>query len=165
MKHTALLLTLLSLILLPACVTVSEKLAARGGLTWYRVERVISGDTIILKGVGSLKYIGVNAPERSLSGKSGEPRWEESLRKNRELVEGKWVRFEKDLKEEDEAGRTLAYVFVACSDFEEIFVNGEMLRTGLARLEESTVNTKYIMRLEALENRARSRGAGIWSGR
>jgi len=48
---------------------------------------------------------------------------------------------------------------------EELFINGEMLRLGLARLEESTVNTKYIKRLEALENRARGQGLGIWSGR
>jgi endonuclease YncB( thermonuclease family) len=112
-----------------------------------------------------VKYIGVRAPQRSLSGKRDEPFWEESLQANRELVEGKWIRFETDRKAEDHAGRPLCYVFVQNEkDFrEEIFVNGEMLRLGMARYEVSTVNTKYETRLQALENRARSRGKGIWS--
>jgi endonuclease YncB( thermonuclease family) len=143
--------------LLSACVSRPIRLLGRGGLTWHKVERVISGDMILVNGVGRVKYIGVRAPQRSLSGKSDEPFWEESLQKNRELVEDKW--------EEDGAGRMLCYVFVQNEeDFrEEIFVNGEMLRLGLARYEVSTVNTKYETRLQTQESRARSAGRGIWS--
>ncbi len=152
-------------VLLSACVSKPVRLLGKGGLTWYKVERVITGDTILVKGIGRIKYIGIRAPRRSLSGKSGEPLWEESLRKNRELVEDKWIRFETDRKERDNAGRLLCYVFMQEEDdfLGEIFVNGEMLRLGMARYEVSTVNTKYEMRLQALESRARSRGRGIWS--
>lgn len=163
MRRVILLLTLA--LLLGACVSRPVRLLGKGGLTWYKVERVISGDMILVNGVGRVKYIGVSAPQRSLSGKSDEPFSEESLRKNRELVEGKWVRFETDRKEEDGAGRKLCYVFVQNEeDFrEEIFVNGEMIRLGLARYEVSTVNTKYETRLQTQESRARSAGRGIWS--
>jgi micrococcal nuclease len=152
-------------ILLSSCVSRPVKLLGRGGLTWYKVERVISGDMILVNGVGRVKYNGVRAPQRSLSGKRDQPLWEESLQANRELVEGKWIRFEIDRKEEDHAGRLLAYIFVPSEkDFrEEIFVNGEMLRQGMASYEVSTVNTKYERRLQALESRARSQKKGIWS--
>jgi endonuclease YncB( thermonuclease family) len=167
MKRAAIISILLALVLLPGCISVPVKPKGRRGISWYRAERAISGDTIAVKGIGKVKYIGVAAPKRSISGKSGERFWKESLEKNRELVEGKWVRFELDLRRQDRLGRFLAYIFVQNEQnlMEEIFINGEMLRLGLARLEESTVNTKYIKRLEALENRARGQGLGIWSGR
>lgn len=155
----------LAALFLPACISKPVRLLGKGGLTWYKVERVITGDSILVKGVGRVKYIGVRAPRRSLSGKSDEPLCEESLRKNCELVEGKWIRYETDRKEKDNAGRLLCYVFMQKEDdFRgETFINGEMLRLGMARYEASTVNTKYETRLQALESRARSRARGIWS--
>ena len=152
-------------VLLSACISRPVRPPGKGGLTWYKVERVISGDMILVNSVGRVRYIGVRAPQCSLSGKRDEPFWEESLQANRKLVEGKWVRFETDRKEEDHAGRPLCYVFVQNQeDFrEEIFVNGKMLRLGMARYEVSTVNTKYETRLQTQESRARSSKRGIWS--
>ncbi len=147
------------------CVSQPGKLARSEGVAWYKVRSVLSGDTILVKGIGRVKYIGVNAPRPSLSGKHDEKFWRESQEKNRQLVEGKWVRFEMDKKREDNLGRTLAYVFVRENERSnwEIFVNAEMLRLGLARLEESTVNLKYMRRLEALEHEARRNARGIWA--
>jgi micrococcal nuclease len=167
MKQAVIISVLLVPMLLSGCISEPVRPKGRRGISWYRAELVISGDTILVKGIGKVKYIGVAAPKRSLSGKSGEKFWKESLEKNRELVEGKWVRFDLDTRRKDKLGRFLAYIFVQNEKdlTEEIFVNGEMLRLGLARLEESTVNTKYIRRLEALEERARRQGRGVWSGR
>lgn len=159
------LLVRLPLLLLLACgcVSVPGRLLGRPGISLYRVESVISGDAIIVKGVGKVKYIGVAAPQPSLTGKYDEKFWRESLEKNRELVEDRWVRLELDRKDSDTAGRILAYVFVWENRVSELFVNGEMIRLGLARLEESTVNTRYLTRLERLEQRAKRSRRGIWS--
>lgn len=167
MKGGVIISILLSSIIMPGCISEQVKPKGRRGISWYKVEKVISGDTIAVKGIGKVKYIGVAAPKGSISGKGGERFWKKSLEKNRELVVGKWVRFDLDQRRQDKLGRYLAYVFVQneYNLMEELFINGEMLRLGLARLEESTVNTKYIKRLEALENRARGQGVGIWSGR
>jgi micrococcal nuclease len=162
MRPKFLYITLLAF-LVSACVTEQTRLVGKGGLSWFKVEQVISGDTIKVNGVGRVKYIGISAPRRSITGKNDEPFWKESLEKNRELVEGKWVRFEMDTKRADSVGNILAYIFVRVSELEEIFVNGEMLRLGMGRFEVSTVNTKYDRRLKALEKRARGNVRGVWS--
>jgi len=150
-------------VLLGGCVTESVKLKGKGGTSWYKVEQAISGDLILVNGVGKVKYIGVDAPGKSLTGKTTESFYEESRAKNRALVEGKFVRLEFDKKEENQRGQLLAYVFVQKDYWSQIFVNGEMLRTGMARYEESTINTKYQSRLLHLESRARAKRTGIWS--
>ncbi len=163
MKRAAFISVAFAVLCFAGCVSVPVEPPGKRGISWYWVERVLSGDSIAVKGVGRVKYIGVWAPGRSITGRHNEKLWKESLDKNRELVEGKWVRLEFDKRREDNLGRFLAYVFVQQDYRTEIFVNGEMLRVGLARLEESTVNTKLIRRLEALESRARGQRLGIWS--
>jgi hypothetical protein len=54
------------------------------------VEKVIDGDTIRVTGGHRLRYIGLNAPE---VGAQGEPFGVEATRFNRDLVEGKQVRW------------------------------------------------------------------------
>lgn len=163
MKRVAIISVAFALQCLAGCISVPVEPPGEPGISWYKVESVLSGDSILVKGVGRVKYIGVRAPRRSITGRYKEKFWQESLEKNRELVEGKWVRLEFDKRREDKMGRFLAYVFVQQDYRTEIFVNGEMLRVGLARLEESTVNTKLIKRLEALESRARGKKTGVWS--
>jgi micrococcal nuclease len=51
----------------------------------------------------------------------------EALLANREMVEGKMVRLERDISETDKYGRLLRYVFLG-----EVFVNAELVKEGLA---------------------------------
>ena len=119
------------------------------------VTRVIDGDTIIIEGGHRVRYIGIDTPEIY-------PRMEaygmEALLANRELVEGKRVRLERDVSETDKYGRLLRYVFVG-----EVFVSAELVREGLACAEAYPPDTEYQAYLEELEAEAREAGRGMWA--
>ena len=147
----------------------------------YRIKRVIDGDTVELTDGRLIRYLGVDTPE--LRRREGE-RWvydprpfsEAAMTLNQKLVEGKEVRLEFDRQRKDRFGRLLAYVFVkgdaATSkpydgavflDGNEIFVNGYLLREGVAELFVIPPNGRYAKQLERLEEEARRAHRQLWS--
>lgn len=126
-------------------------------MTEARVTRVIDGDTIVLQGELTVRYIGIDAPEVH-------PRVEdyglEATAKNRELVEGKRVRLEKDISERDRYGRLLRYVYV-----DGLFVNAELVRLGYVEAVAYPPDLKYQELLSQLEEEARAAGRGLWASR
>ena len=82
----------------------------------------------------------------------------EAWQANRELVEGKEVYLERDVSQTDKYGRLLRYVYV-----DNVFVNGELVRLGLAYAKAYPPDTKYQDYLEKLETEAKQAGRGMWS--
>lgn len=126
----------------------------------YRVKSVIDGDTIVLEDISgtNVRYLGIDSPEvQSLDG-PGDPLSDEARRINKNLVEGKKVRLEFDEERFDPYGRTLAYVFV-----DGIFVNEQILRSGLAKALIIKPNDRYAERLLEAEKEAKDRRRGVWS--
>ena len=126
-----------------------------------QVTRVIDGDTIEVDIAGTIykvRYIGIDTPE--LTDKRPEycALAQEATRYNRQLVEGKTIRLEKDVSETDKYGRLLRYVYV-----DNIFVNAELVRQGLAWAKVYEPDTKYQDYLEELEAEARQDGRGLWA--
>lgn len=125
------------------------------------VTSVIDGDTIEVDIDGTIykvRYIGLDAPE--LDDKRPEycALAQEATRYNRQLVEGKTVRLEKDISETDRYGRLLRYVYV-----DDIFVNAELVRQGLAWAEAYEPDIRYQDILEEAEAEAREDKIGIWA--
>lgn len=141
------LLTIIFLLLL-ACGCQSPP-------TTTRVIEVIDGDTIVIEGNYRVRYIGIDTPEVH-------PEMEafglEAWQANRELVEGKIVHLEPDVCEVDKYGRLLRYVYV-----DDIFVNAELVRQGLAYAQAYPPDTKHQDYLEKLEQEAKQAGRGIWA--
>jgi micrococcal nuclease len=106
--------------------------AARGGLPpgVYEVERVIDGDTLLLRGHGRLRLQGVNCPEIAHDGESGEPLGPAATTFALEFVRDARhrVRIEVDGEAKDHYGRWLAFVYDGNRQ-----LNEELVRTGLAR--------------------------------
>ncbi len=102
-----------------------------------------------------MRYIGIDTPETY-------PKLEalglEAWQANRALVEGKIVRLERDVSEVDKYGRLLRYVYV-----DDIFVNAELVRAGLAYVKAYPPDTKHQDYLEELEQEARQAGRGMWA--
>ena len=102
-----------------------------------------------------MRYIGIDAPEIH-------PQLEalgaEAWQANRQLVEGKEVRLERDVSETDRYGRLLRYVYV-----DKIMVNAELVRRGLAVAKSYPPDTKYQDLLEEMERQARMAGKGMWA--
>jgi len=120
-----------------------------------RVTRVIDGDTIIIAGDYRVRYIGIDTPEIHPEVEAfGLEAWQA----NCELVEGKVIRLEKDVSEVDKYGRLLRYVYV-----DDVFVNAELVRQGLAQAKAYHPDTKHQDYLEELEQEARQAGRGMWA--
>ena len=125
------------------------------------VVRVIDGDTIEVDIVGmryKVRYIGIDTPE--LDDRRAEycALAQEATRYNRELVEGKTVRLEKDVSGTDNYGRLLRYVYV-----DDILVNAELVRQGLAWAKPYPPDIKYQDTLEKAEAEAKQDKIGIWA--
>jgi len=119
------------------------------------VTRVIDGDTIVIEGGYRVRYIGIDTPETYPEAKAfGAEAWQA----NRELVEGKRVRLEKDVSETDKYGRLLRYVYAG-----DIMVNAELVRNGLAEARAYPPDIKYQDYLAGLQEGAKDEGRGMWA--
>lgn len=119
------------------------------------VVKVIDGDTIdvTIGGiVARVRYTGVDTPE------TYEAHSAEATLRNRELVEGKTVRLEKNVSEYDNTGRRLLrYAFVG-----DVMVNAELVRDGLAEVHTYPPDSKYESLLLSLQAEAKAAKRGIW---
>lgn len=125
------------------------------------VTRVLDGDTIemLLDGNSYLvRYNLIDAPETIHPSIPAEPFGKEAYETNRELVEGKRVRLEKDTRERDVYGRLLRYVYV-----DGVMVNEELIRRGLCRVVVFPPDVKYLSRFLEIERQAQAAKVGIWS--
>jgi len=118
---------------------------------YYFVSKVIDGDTIELSNGEKIRLLGINAPEIN------EPLGEEAKEFLSEMVEGKKVYLEKDLRLRDEFGRLLAFIFVGDKN-----INLELVRSGLAHTFEINKISKYIKELREAEYLAMKNQLGIW---
>jgi micrococcal nuclease len=109
------------------------------------VSRVIDGDTIELQGNIEVRLLGINTLEE------GQPYYQESTNRLKELVEGKIVVLESDVQDKDQYGRLLRYVFI-----DGVFANLQMLKEGYATVYIIRPNTKYEASLRNAENEAKA---------
>ncbi len=126
-----------------------------------KVVRVIDGDTIEVDIGGKLykvRYIGTDTPETVHPSKPVECFGKEASNKNRELVEGKIVRLEKDVSEMDRYGRLLRYVWVG-----GIFVNDSLVRQGYAYAYTYPPDVKYAEQFVQAQREAEENDRGLWA--
>lgn len=122
-----------------------------------RVVKVVDGDTVVLSDGRTVRYIGLDTPER------GQPFYEAAKNFNQKLVQGKVVELEFDVERFDRYGRLLAYVFVRNEEGRRIFVNAEMVRNGLALIYTKPPNVRYADLFLQLQNEARENKRGLWA--
>ncbi|MFA5136351.1 MAG: thermonuclease family protein [Patescibacteria group bacterium] len=131
-----------------------------------KVLSVIDGDTIIIEGNQKVRYIGIDTPETKDPRKEVECYGHEAYVKNKELVNNKYVRLEKDISDTDRYGRLLRYVWVYDSSSATgsgLFVNEELVRGGYARTATFPPDVKYSDRFKTLQETARKENKGLWT--
>lgn len=116
--------------------------------------RVIDGDTIELLDGERVRYIGMDTPEM----RPVEAYAKAATEANRALVEEEMVRLVMDVEERDRYGRLLAYVYV-----DDLFVNAELVRRGLAQVATYPPNVRHQDLFVALQREAREAGRGLWA--
>jgi len=118
----------------------------------FIVKEVIDGDTIVLENGQQVRYIGINAPETPNGCFA-----QQATEKNKELVQGKEVRLEKDISETDDYGRLLRYVYV-----DDLFINDYLVRNGYAYDWLYGQDIKYKAQLAEAEQEAKNNRRGLW---
>jgi len=117
--------------------------------------RVIDGDTIEIEDETGKKYrvryIGIDTPETS------EDYGNIATEKNKELVEGKVIKLEKDISNTDKYGRILAYVYVG-----DIFINAYLVQEGYAQIFTYPPDVKHADYFLELQQEAKENNKGLW---
>jgi micrococcal nuclease len=122
-----------------------------------RVRQVIDGDTISVSGVGVVRLLGVDAPEKTGGYRAAERFGDEATTFLKRLIEGRIVRLEFDGARKDQYKRTLAYVFLE----DGTFANEAIIRAGWAEVYRrfDLVRKPELM---AAERDARAAHRGMW---
>jgi len=123
----------------------------------YLVTKVIDGDTITIEGGQIIRYIGIDTPETVHPSKPVECFGKEASNKNKELVEGKKVKLEKDISETDKYGRLLRYVWIG-----DIFVNDYLVKQGYAYAYTYPPDVKYSDQFVKAQQEAKDNNRGLW---
>ncbi|NCU41981.1 MAG: nuclease [Candidatus Moranbacteria bacterium] len=123
------------------------------------VRRVIDGDTLEIEDGSKVRYIGIDTPEMSQKkDQKDECFAKEATQKNRDLVEGKTVRLEKDISETDRYGRLLRYVYI-----EGEMVNELLVREGYAYAVTFPPDVKFETLFRETQKEAREKEQGMWN--
>lgn len=144
----------------PALLALSLLAALPGAAAAQRVRQVIDGDTITVSGVGVVRLLGVDAPEKSGGYRQSEPFGDAATTFMKRLVEGQIVTLEYDGARKDQYNRTLAYVFLP----DRRLANLEIIKAGLAetyRRFEYTRKPAFF----AAEREAKDAKRGMWTTR
>jgi len=121
---------------------------------------VIDGDTIevLIDGqIYTVRYIGMDTPEIDDPRPDIQAVAEEATLVNRNLVEGKAVKLEKDVSETDRYGRLLRYVYVG-----DTFVNADLVASGYAWAKTYPPDVRYEELFWQLQEDAQRKGLGVW---
>lgn len=127
------------------------------------VTRVYDGDTIeaLVSGRSEkIRYIGIDTPEMDDSRPAVLEMARDAARANRELVGGRTVRLELDVRERDRYGRLLAYVWLG-----DTLVNEWLVREGYAAASSFPPNLRHQGRLDAAQRDAARADRRLWDGR
>lgn len=139
-------------IVLISCLLTLWAAASVEARTDGLVTKVYDGDTVLLADGRKVRYLGINAPE------FGQPFYWKAKRLNTELVLGQEIRLEFDGAQRDGRDRLLAYVFAG-----PVLVNEALIEQGLAHAFFLKDHLRYAERFLGLQEKARGRGAGMWT--
>ena len=121
---------------------------------------VVDGDTIHVDLLGddvTIRIIGIDTPEKDGPYTQQECFGDESTRYTEDALGGRDVELEFDVERIDRFERTLAYIWVGDSLFNEA-----ILREGYAVVATFPPNVRYVERFIEAQRAARDDGAGLW---
>lgn len=123
-----------------------------------QVKRIVDGDTVELIDGRKVRYIGVDTPETKDPFQEPQCFGLEASEQNKQLVEGKTVRLEKDVSETDRYGRLLRYVWV-----DDQLINLILVKNGFAFASSYPPDIAKQTEFRNAEREARAAGLGLWS--
>lgn len=127
--------------------------------SFFKVTKIVDGDTIVLENGETVRYIGINSAERN------ECFAFESEVANTQLVQGEKVRLEKDISERDRYQRLLRYVYLPSGEegVGEVLVNDYLVRHGFAKAYPYAPDTKFKDQIAQAQEEAKNNKLGLWN--
>ena len=119
-----------------------------------RITRIVDGDTVHCDGMGSVRLIGIDSPERSQPPFAGQAT--SALR--RMIPVGTVAQLERDVEARDRYGRVLGYVW-----FDGALINWRMVSDGYAVALTYPPNVQYTDAFSAAQTSAREARRGLWA--
>lgn len=144
---------------LPLIRSQEQESALENPEMYYEVARSVDGDTIELTDGRKVRYIGINTPETVDPRRKVECFGKEASDFNKELVEGKKVRLERDVSETDRYGRLLRFVYLE----DGTFVNEVLVREGYAHASAYAPDLSRKEFFAETEKKARENQQGLWA--
>lgn len=132
------------------------------------VKRVVDGDTIIATIDNTdyrVRFIGINTPESTTK---IEEYGKEASNYTKEMLTGKTVYLEKDVRNTDKYDRLLRYVWleipnkITSDEINTKMFNAILLINGYAKLFTYQPDVKYVEYFKPLEEEARKNNTGLW---
>jgi micrococcal nuclease len=121
------------------------------------VRSVLDGDTLSVVGVGTVRLLGIDAPEVSHGLDSAEPFGREAKERLASLVLNRWVRLEMEGARLDVYNRHLAYVVTEDGQC----INAILVRDGLARVSAREPIGRLV-EFRRAEAEAQAARRGMW---
>jgi micrococcal nuclease len=141
-----------------------ERTGPTGPTTSATVDRVVDGDTVIVRegsGTERLRYIGMDTPETVKPGTPIEWMGPEASAANKALVDERNVVLEKDVSERDRYGRLLRNVWLRDGD-RWVLVGLQLVLDGYAQVTTFPPDVKYVDALLAAQGYAMAQSKGLW---
>lgn len=126
------------------------------------IVEVIDGDTVVLEDGREVRLVGIQAPKLPL-GRPGFETWplaEDAKRTLEEIALGRTVELRYGGRRMDRHGRALAHLYDSADG---TWIQGEMLRRGMARVYSFPDNRALVEEMLTREREARGAGRGIWA--
>ncbi len=132
-----------------------------------RVVRIVDGDSFVLALDGgeevSVRLSAIQAPRTALRAAKAWPYAYEAKAGLSALIKGRTVQLFYGGETQDRFGRVIAQVYTIDNAGQpDLWVQGEMIRLGLARVYSWKGELADMAALYALETQARDRGRGFW---
>ena len=125
---------------------------------FYRVLRVVDGDTVVLEQIGKVRLIGVDTPETVDPRRPVQRYGREASDYLKARLLGESVRVEYDQQRTDKYGRTLAYLYLSNG----VLVNLDIIEKGYGHAYVRFPFQK-MAEFRAAERGAREGQRGLWS--
>lgn len=124
---------------------------------YYRVERVVDGDTVVIENRGKFRLIGVDTPETKHPKKPVEYFGKEASAFLNRLALNQDVRLEFEGNKTDHYGRGLAYLYLR----DGTLINAKIIEEGYGHAYVRYPFSK-MEEFRALERQARENRKGLW---
>jgi micrococcal nuclease len=129
-----------------------------------KINRVIDGDTAVLKDGRTIRFLNVDTPETKKPETPIMCFGKEASEFTKALIEGQDVTLVSDKEDQDKYGRSLRFIFLKGRNIDDInqSVNALLVQKGFARTVVYRPNDTFEKEFTGYQFEAQKKGLGVW---